>query len=165
METAELVDRALDARPPVSVRKVAFADLTAHEDFPGLFREYAEESAIAGLPPPDDKMVQYQIIANSGIFHVYGAFAGDALIGFVSILLPVIPHYGVTVAVTESLFVGRQSRKGGAGIKLLQAAEEHARAAGSPALMVSAPFGGRLAEILPRRGYRETNRVFLRELQ
>lgn len=31
-------------------------------------------------------------------------------------------------------------------------------------MMVSAPAGGRLAEVLPRSGYRETNRVFLRAL-
>jgi GNAT superfamily N-acetyltransferase len=149
----------------VSVRKVTFAELTSHANFPDLFREYEGESAINGLPKPDDKMAQYRLIEPSGFLHIYGAFTGADLVGFLAFLLPVLPHYGVTIAVAESFFVAQKSRKGGAGLKLLHAAEEHARAAGSPALMVSAPTGGRLAEILPRLGYRETNRVFLRDFK
>jgi GNAT superfamily N-acetyltransferase len=150
--------------PAVSIRQVTFAELTSHGNFLDLFREYAAESALAGLPPPDEKMAQYRLIDESGIFYVYAAFIGEDLIGFLAFLLPVLPHYGVTIAVSESFFVAQKSRKGGAGIKLLRAAEDHARRAGSPALMVSAPTGGRLAAILPRLGYRETNRAFLREL-
>jgi GNAT superfamily N-acetyltransferase len=164
--------RLADPREPgdkadlaVSVRKMTFAELTSHGNFPDLVREYAAESKAAGLPPIDDKLAQYRLIDGSGFFHVYGASVGEGLIGFIAFLLPVLPHYGVTIAVAESFFVAQESRKGGAGLKLLRAAEDHARAAGSPALMVSAPTGGRLAEILPRLGYRETNRVFLRDLK
>jgi GNAT superfamily N-acetyltransferase len=149
----------------VSVRKVTFAELTSHGNFQALVREYEAESKAAGLPPFDDKMAQYRAIEPSGFFHLYAAFIGEGLIGFIAFLLPVIPHYGVTIAVTESFFVGQKFRKGGAGLKLLRAAEDHARREGSPALMASAPTGGRLAEILPRLGYRETNRVFLKELK
>ena len=38
------------------------------------------------------------------------------------------------------------------------------RALGCPGLLVSAPAGGVLAKVLPRRGYAETNRVFFKEL-
>jgi GNAT superfamily N-acetyltransferase len=78
------------------------------------------------------------------------------------VLKPVIPHYGVAIAVTESFFVGKEYRKSGAGLKLLRAAEAHAE--GAPGLLVSAPVGGTLAEVLPHLGYRETNRVFFKEL-
>ncbi len=149
----------------VSVRKVTFDDLASCGNFPDLVREYEAESKAIGLPPVDDKWAQYRAIEPSGFFHLYAAFLGQHLIGFMAFLLPVIPHYGVTIAVAESFFVGQRFRKGGAGLKLLRAAEEHARQAGSPALMASAPIGGRLAEVLPRLGYRETNRVFLKELQ
>lgn len=158
----QLADRAADAT--VSVRKVTFAELTSEANFPALLQEYKEESAVNGLPPPDDKLRQYRLIEMSGMLHIYGAFLGADLIGFMAFLLPVMPHYGVTIAVSESLFVAQKFRKGGAGIKLLRTAEKHATEAGSPALMVSAPTGGRLAYVLPRLGYRETNRVFLKEM-
>lgn len=148
----------------IVVRKCTLAEAQGNANFPALAREYAAESAIAGLPPPDEKIAAYHAIEASGIFHIFGAFLGETLVGFVAVLLPVIPHYGIAVGMTESFFVASEHRKSGAGIKLLRAAERLAHDAGSPALMVSAPFGGRLAEVLPGLGYRETNRVFMREL-
>jgi hypothetical protein len=43
---------------------------------------------------------------------------------------------------------------------LLREAEALARELGSPAFVVTAPFNGTLAQILPPLGYAETNRVF-----
>jgi len=96
------------------------------------------------------------------MFQTIGAFLGDKLVGFVAVLTPIVPHYGVVIAVTESLFVGKVYRRTGAGLKLLRAAEMHSIDAGSPMLTVSAPSGGVLAEVLPRLGYRETNRSFVK---
>lgn len=148
----------------VEVRKVSIADVAGNRNFPALAAEYAAECAIHGLPAPVEKITAYAAIEQSGAFQGYGAFKGDMLIGFVAVLTPIIPHYGVSIAVTESMFVGRAYRKGGAGIKLLRAAERHAREAGAPGIMVSAPTGGPLAEVLQRVGYRETNRVFFKEM-
>jgi GNAT superfamily N-acetyltransferase len=147
-----------------SVRKCSLAELKGNAGFPALFKEYAEECALRDLPAPDEKLAAYDAIERSGVFQIYGAFCGEKLVGVVAVLTPVIPHYGVAIAVAESLFVAKRHRKSGAGIRLLIAAERHAKDIGSPALMVSAPVGGVLAEVLPRLGYRETNRVFLRGL-
>lgn len=148
----------------VVVRKCTISEVESNENFPALAREYAAEAAIAGLPKPDEKAAAYRAIEQTGIFHSYGAFFGDLLVGFISVLLPVIPHYGVAIAVAESFFVGKKYRKTGAGLKLLHAVERHAREAKSPGLLVSAPWSGPLAEVLPRVGYRETNRVFFKEM-
>jgi GNAT superfamily N-acetyltransferase len=96
----------------------------------------------------------------AGTFHCYGAYAGGQIVGFVTLLTPIIPHYGVSVGVTESLFAAKAYRKKGVGLKLLRAAEKHARAAGCPAFMVSAPSGGTLVDVLSGLAYHETNRVF-----
>lgn len=150
----------------VEIRKCTVAELKGEANFPALVQEYAQECAIAELPAPDEKMAMYDVIERSGIFQAYGAFSEAGLVGFMAVLTPVIPHYGVGVAVTESLFVGSDDRETGAGLKLLSAAERHAELAGSPALMVSAPSGGKLAEVLSLHpSYRETNRVFLRVLR
>lgn len=148
----------------IMVRKTTIAEVEENENFPNLAKEYAQESSIHGLPPPIEKIASYRVIESSGIFQTYGAFLGEMLVGFIAVLTPVIPHYGVAITVAESFFVGKAHRKTGAGLKLLRAAQEHARQKKSPGFFVSAPFGGILAEILPRLGYRETNRVFFKEL-
>lgn len=149
----------------VTVRQTSVAEVFANQAFPALCREYAEESAIAGLPVPQEKVSAYQALEASGsaAFCVYGAFVGNVLIGFVVLLTPVLPHYGAAIAVAESLFVASAYRKTGAGMLLIRRAEQRARDIGSPGMLFSSPSGGRLSVLLPRIGYRETNRVFLKE--
>ncbi|MDR1684876.1 MAG: GNAT family N-acetyltransferase [Desulfovibrio sp.] len=128
--------------------------------------EYAAESSLAGLPDPQEKLSAYLALemAGSDVFTLYGALQGDTLIGFVALLTPVLPHYGIAIAVAESLFVGSAYRKSGAGLLLIRQAERRARELKSPGLLFSAPSGGRLSVLLPRIGYRETNRAYLKEL-
>lgn len=147
----------------VQIDRCAFAELEGESRFLPMAGEYADECALAGLPPIDAKFASYPMLDASGFFHVYRAKVDGELVGFVTLLMPVIPHYGVAVAVAESLFVSKPHRKTGAGLKLIRTAEKHAREAGSPALMLSAPTGGVLAELLPNMGYRETNRVFMKD--
>ncbi|MDR1947620.1 MAG: GNAT family N-acetyltransferase [Desulfovibrio sp.] len=151
-------------REPVTVRQISIAEAFANPAFPALCREYAVESAIAGLPAPQEKQSAYEALEASGsnVFCAYGAFLGDMLIGFVVLLTPVLPHYGASIAVAESLFVGGAYRKTGAGMLLVRRAEKRAREMRSPGMLFSSPSGGRLAVLLPRIGYRETNRVFLK---
>lgn len=157
----------------LEIRKCSATEIVHDPRFPALRREYADESAVYGLPDPQEKLEMYQLMESGGALQVYGAFmVGDdgreGLIGFVAVLAPVLPHYGVTIAVTESLFVAAAHRKTGAGLRLIRRAEQHAKEVGSPGLLMSAPSrdgqGGRLATLLPRMGYRETNRVFLKQI-
>ena len=146
------------------VRPISVAEAFANPSFPALCREYAKEAAIAGLPDPREKLSAYQALeaGGSAAFCAYGAFLDDELIGFLALLTPVLPHYGAAIAVAESLFVAGAHRKTGAGLLLIRRAEKRAREAGSPGVLFSAPSGGRLSVLLPRIGYRETNRVYLK---
>lgn len=148
----------------VTIKACPLADIVGDAGFIDLHRDYAKECAIAGLPPPDEKLAAYGAIAQSGVFTAYGAFIEDRLIGFMAVLTPVIPHYGIAIAIAESLFVGAAFRSSRAGLALIRAAERHAQDAGSPGLLLSAPTGGRLARLLPLIGYRETNRAFFKEM-
>lgn len=148
----------------IDIRPCTATALVTHPAFPALRAEYAAEAAVAGLPDPQEKLELYQLMEGSGALQVYGAFLGDEPVGFVAVLAPVLPHYGRTIAVSESLFVAAAHRKTGAGLALIRTAERHARAVGSPGLLVSAPTGGRLATLLPRLGYHETNRAFLKRM-
>ena len=151
--------------PITTVRQISVAQAFMNPDFPALCREYAAESALAGLPDPQEKLAAYQALENSGsaAFRVYGAFQYKQLIGFMALITPVLPHYGTAISVAESLFVAAACRKTGAGLLLIRRAENAAKELRSPGLLFSAPSGGRLAVLLPRIGYRETNRVFLKE--
>ncbi len=144
------------------IRASTVAELEAAPAFPDLLAEYAAESAIEGLPPPSAKMETYHHLERSGFLHVLAAWAGDTLAGFITVLAAPLPHYGRTVAVSESFFVAQEHRGTGAGLKLLRAAEALAAKLGSPGLLVSAPYAGDLFKVLPRVGYVETNRVFFK---
>jgi GNAT superfamily N-acetyltransferase len=144
------------------IRPSTVAELEAAPTFEALLQEYAAESAIEGMPPPSAKMETYRHLAVVGLLHVLAAWKDEALIGFITVLAAPLPHYGISVAVSESFFVARAHRSTGAGLKLLKAAEELAAKLGSPGLLVSAPFEGDLFKVLPRVGYAETNRVFFK---
>jgi len=140
------------------------AELEAAATFAALLAEYAAESAIAGLPPPEARMPSYRHLESLGLLHVLGAWNDGELIGFITMVVPVLPHYGVAVAVSESFFVAKAHRATMAGLRLLGEAETKAHELGSPGLLVSAPYAGKLFELLPRLGYVETNRVFFKRV-
>ncbi len=160
----ELFCRA-SLRKGIAINDSSVAEIEAAGRFRKLAAEYAAESAIAGLPPPNARREAYLHLERSGALHMISATKDGQLIGLIAVLMAVLPHYGVPVAVSESFFVAKAHRKTGAGLKLLRAAEDKARALGSPGLLVSAPFEGDLFQVLPRVGYRETNRVFFKSVE
>ena len=148
----------------MNVQMSSVAELERDPGFAALLAEYASESSIAGMPPPAAKMESYRELEARGLLQVLSATHAGRLVGFLTLLAPVLPHYGVAVAVSESFFVARDHRGTGAGLKLLRAAEDLARRLASPGLLVSAPFEGGLFKVLPRVGYAETNRVFFKKV-
>lgn len=149
----------------MKVEHTTVAAIEAAAEFPALLAEYAAESAIDGMPSPQARMAQYRDLEARGVLRAIAATTeGGALAGFISVLLAPLPHYGIPVAVCESFFVAKAHRASLAGLKLLAAAEGLAGEANSPGLLVSAPYGGKLFELLPRCGYAETNRVFFKKM-
>lgn len=145
----------------LDVRPCSVADVLGASTIGQIAEEYAE-SSIKGLPTPMAKMDMYQHLEASGALSVFGAFVDGALVGFISVLCTVMPHYSVSLAVCESFFVLKSFRKTGAGLRLLNLAEERARSIGAPGLLISAPYGGILAGVLPRVGYAPSNTVFFK---
>lgn len=146
------------------VRDASILEIAAAPGIDALLADYAAESAIAGLPAPAARLETYRRLEASGLLRTIVATIGGTPIGFITVLVSELPHYGRLVAVSESFFVAPAHRHSGAGLRLLRAAERQARERGACGLLVSAPSGGRLARVLPRTGYRETNRVFFRPL-
>jgi len=146
------------------IRKCTISELENASNIHELLEEYAVESSIKGLPHPFAKVDTYKHLESIGAIDVTAAFFEYLLIGYIIVLAPVLPHYSVKVAVGESFFVAKEYRKTGAGLKLLREAERYASDAGALGILISTPFGGDLAEVLPRVGYDETNRVFFKAI-
>lgn len=146
------------------VQDSSVAEVLGAENFLELSAEYAAESAIEGLPPPVAKFDQYAVLEAAGILHFLSATIDGRVVGFISVLVGPSPRYAAPVAMSESFFVAKAHRNTGAGLKLLAAAETKAQALGSGVLMVSAPYAGDLFQVLPRRGYKESSRVFVKRL-
>lgn len=149
----------------ITVRKCTVAEIEQQDTFWALLSAYADECKLDGLPEPAPKMETYKLIEMSGTFNLFGAFQDDTLVGFVVLMIPVLPHYGVYVAIAESMFVAKPFRSSGAGLALIRAAEKAARAAKSPAILFTAPVGGDFIKVLPGLKYRETNRIFMKDLK
>jgi GNAT superfamily N-acetyltransferase len=128
-----------------------------------LIDEYADECAIAGLPPPKPDRALYDRLYASGAMRVFGVFDRGEMAGFAVVLIHQNPHYGVPLAVVESLIVAKEKRKTGAGLRLLSEVEAAAKAAGAAGVLLSAPTGSVAARVMASR-YRATNRVFFRAL-
>lgn len=146
----------------IDLRRILFRELEAQAAFPALVAEYAAECGMEGLPPPSAKFETYRDLDDKGLLHVLATFSGEELTGFLLLLVPVLPHYSVGVAVSESFFVARVHRGTGAGLLLLRAAEDLSRELNAAGLLVSAPFDGDLFKVLPRVGYREASRIFFK---
>lgn len=146
------------------VKKCSVAELESAANFPILAEAYAEESAIRGMPARTKNMQFYAKLEATKLFHLFGAFVDDKLIGLITLLLPTIGHYEAMIGFSESFFVLKEYRKTGAGLKLLADAEEFCGLSGAWGHIVTAPFEGTLAEVLPHRGYEPMSLVFYKEL-
>lgn len=147
------------------IKKCTISEMELAPNISDLLNEYALESAIDGLPHPAARVETYKHLEAVNAICMIGAFVEEVLIGFIAVLMPVLPHYSVCVAVVESFFVLSEYRKTGAGIKLLREAEEHSIALNAHGILVSTPTGGSLVQVMPHVGYTETNRVFFRSLK
>lgn len=148
----------------MDIRRCTIAEFEAAPNFADVLAEYARESSLAELGTVCPQMDTYRALEASGMFHPIGAFDDVRLAGFILPIVIVLPHYGVLAATVESFFVPHAERKKGIGLRLMKYAEELAVGLGAKALLFSAPVGGSLARVLPFRGYRHSNQVFVRAL-
>lgn len=148
----------------LTIRYCSIDEIQHAPNIAALMAEYAEESHNPELPDPNAQFEQYRKLQEVGVLGAIGAFKGDELIGFVGVLSSNLPHHGARLAITESFFVAKAHRKGGAGLKLLKAAEMHARDIGSPCLLVNTVHGSALEQVMPKLGYRHSNSTFVRSL-
>lgn len=148
----------------LTVMRTTVAEMQADPDLAALLAEYEAESANDEIGPARPQIATYLAMEASGVMHALAARVDGRLVGFLFLLLPVLPHFGQLVGVGESYFVASAYRHTGAGTRLRTTAEEVAAAAGAVGMLLSAPTDGVLAQVMPRSGYRETNRIYFKRL-
>lgn len=149
---------------PVTVRLCTAQEIYGADNAAALWAEYAAESAIPEIGEHNPQTGMYRAMEDAGLLHTFGAFRGEALVGVLSMLVSMIPHFGRVIASTESFFVREADRKSGAGMVLLKMAEGRARELGAVAFYASSPVGSRLERVLGRVGYRPANTLFVKGL-
>jgi GNAT superfamily N-acetyltransferase len=154
---------ATSPRRVLEIRPISYAAILDAPDAEALLLEYAVECSIPELGPPVPQRETYARMESSGLMHAFGAFDGRDLVGFATVLVCILPHYGKKIATVESLFLARSYRRGGAGGWLMNQVEEWVKEAGCVGMLYNARAGSvleRLLASIPKR-YQRTNSVFL----
>jgi len=149
----------------LKINKTTIHDLESDANFQNLLEEYSCELEIEGLPHPSAKIDMYKQLESIGSLYPIAAYFNNVLIGLINVLMVMNPHYGVSIAVSESFFVMKEYRKTGAGMKLRSFAERVAQEMNSPGFFMSSPSWGPLVDVLPRVGYEETGRTFFKRFE
>lgn len=149
----------------IEIRSLPFKELYEDPNFANLIVEYIGESELKELAPIKIDVDLYERMNQLGVLHVMAAFDNKSMLGFAIITVSPNLHYSKKIAATESFFVGKDHRKSGAGMRLLAAIEEKGKELGATCIFLSAPVNSKLQEVMDKhKGYRETNRIFLKSL-
>lgn len=144
----------------ITVAAIATTDV---KDQPELLAEYAAECGIAELGPISPQWEMYERMQAVGLLQMFGVYVNGEMIGFASVLVSILPHYGFIAATVESLFVAREHRSSGAGARLMKAIERHARDRECKAVFYGAPAGGKMEGLLGKR-YVRTSSMYYKPL-
>ena len=149
----------------LEIEKRTMFEMESDPKFRLLLAEYALEIEKNRGPKPCADIEMYYRMEKSGIFHAWAAYLNGAMIGLISVIANIFPHYSLPMASTESWFVEVEHRKTGAGMKLLAIAKEYVEKIGSHGLIISAPINGPLIKVLENSDdYMEMGKVFFARL-
>jgi GNAT superfamily N-acetyltransferase len=145
------------------VKRVKYLDILNDPRSPELLAEYSAECSISQIGEPEPQREIYAAMESSGLMHSFGFYEGEIMIGFATLLIHILPHYGKLIANVESIVVQKAHRVRGAGEILKISLEEYAKDRGCVGILYNARAGSRLEKLLTLQPeYERTNSVFLR---
>lgn len=149
----------------VIIRKCTVSEIENAPNFKELLNEVIEDAALDCLPNPILDINHYRDAESSGTCSFIGSFIGNELMGVVNVVSSLSPHYGILIGIIDFIFVSKKYRKTTlVGIRLISAAESHAKKIGLPILLATAAIGSALMVVLSGCGYEESHKIFLRKL-
>ena len=148
------------------IRPVSYAEILSAPNAERLMSDYAAECSIPELGPINPQRELYAAMEQSGAMQAFGVYEEGTLIGFMTVLIWTVPHYGKKIASTESIFLASERRDSGIGANMLQYIEEYAKGNDCAAIQYTAPVNSRFARLLAINvdRYRRTNSIYLRNL-
>lgn len=145
------------------IERITVAQLYRRPGFEEMIAEYSAH-AIKSLPKPLYREEDYTKLEALGILAVWCAMHDGNVVGFATCLSSMIPHYGIGIAIAESLFVRKGSRVLGLGIRLISAVERHSASLGAPAVFFSCPIGSGYDKVLLHRHYSAETTTYVKAL-
>lgn len=147
------------------IRTIRYSDILDAPNASRLIEDYSAECSIPEIGETNPQRELYSAMEATGLMQDFGAFHDDLLVGFASILIYVLPHYGAKIATVESLFVDRSYRRFGYGSQLKATVRQFARERNCVVILYSAPVGSQLEKLLSlQSSCRRTNSVFCERL-
>jgi GNAT superfamily N-acetyltransferase len=146
----------------LTIKPIKYTQILDSPNAQTLLAEYSAECSIPEIGAPNPQRELYARMEASDLMHSFGVFAENEMIGFATVLIFPLPHYGKQIANVESLFVAKAHRGGGSGRGLMQFIETFATAMNCAGVLYNARMGSNLERLLgslPR--YKRTNSVFL----
>lgn len=147
----------------MEMRPMTVAEFFERPEANDIIAEYTAESGNPDLGSAMPSQQQYEQMESSGILSVLGAFEGDSLVGFVSVVVTMYPHFGKLVGSVESIWLRKNKRAGGAGLRLLKAAFANAKERGAVGCYLGARFGSRQHKLYERL-FQPMNVLFWKKL-
>lgn len=148
----------------LSIRQCNWEDIGDNPRYEHLASQYGTESANPEMPPMNVDYQLYLMYQTAGLTQWFGAYDGDELIGFIDVMISRHAHYSASIATIESFFVDKERRNTGAGLRLLKVAKQYAKNMDCVAIFLSAPTGSVLDDVMLRKGWTNSDQIFVKRL-
>ena len=131
-----------------------------------LFAEHWDEIAlnkrVMVLKPDEDR---YRTMEANGMLLAIAAVVDGVVVGYsVNFTMNHLHYADLCVCSNDLLYIAKDHRQGGVGLRLMRATEDAARKRGAQMMLWHAKPNTALAEILPRQGYGVQDIIFSREI-
>jgi GNAT superfamily N-acetyltransferase len=151
----------------IVIRPVSYAEILSAPNAQELFSEYESECALPELSPICPQADLYEAMEKGGGMQAFGVYEGEKLIGFMTVLVWIVPHYGKRIASTADFFLADAFRIKGIWPKMMATIKEYAKSKGCVSLQCTAPVGSRFDLLmgLNKNRCRKTNHVYLWKIE
>lgn len=124
------------------------------------WRETESDFSVA---PPELNLTMYRQVEDAGVLIALAAFDDGNMVGYVSGFVSRHPHYEMTVAQHDLLFVAPDFRKGRLGLNLMREFEREAREAGARAVFYHAKLQSQFDKLLGRLKFKAEEIVYRKD--
>ena len=147
-----------------TVKLISIDTFFSYKHIDSLLQEYSDESKGVLVPVVKTDIVLYKTLEDLGILDLIVMYNDETIVGFISLMTTVMPHYSEKASTVESIFVLKEHRKFGTGKVLISKAESIAKDKDAKAMFMSAPKDGVLSKVIGTYGFTETNTVYTKKI-